>query len=167
EGEDERVLRAAQTVVDEGIARPILIGRAEVVTKRIQTLGLRLKQDRDFELCNPESDPRYPEYWRMLHGLLERRGVSPELARELVRTRTTIIGCLMLMRGEADAMLCGTNGRYQSHLRNVLDLVGLAPGTHAAAALTMLILSKGVYFIADTHVAFDPSAQDIAEATVM
>jgi malate dehydrogenase (oxaloacetate-decarboxylating)(NADP+) len=166
EGEEERVLRAVQTVVDEGIAKPILIGRSDVVAKRIQSLGLRLKPG-DFELCNPESDPRFPEYWRMLHGLLERRGVSPELARELTRTRTTIIGSLMLLRGEAEAMLCGTNGRYQSHLRNVMDLVGLAPGTRAAAALTMLILSKGVYFIADTHVAFDPSADDIAEAAVM
>jgi malate dehydrogenase (oxaloacetate-decarboxylating)(NADP+) len=167
EGEDERVLRAVQTVVDEGIAKPILIGRSDVVTKRIQSLGLRLQQDRDFELCNPESDPRYPEYWRMLHGLLERRGVSPELARELTRTRTTIIGSLMLLRGEAEAMLCGTGGRYQSHLRNVMDMIGLAPGTRAAAALTMLILSKGVYFIADTHVAFDPSAAEIAEAAVL
>jgi malate dehydrogenase (oxaloacetate-decarboxylating)(NADP+) len=136
------------------------------VAKRIESLGLRLKTG-DFELCDPQKDPRFPEYWRMLHGLLERRGVSPELARELTRTHTTIIGSLMLLRGEAEAMLCGTNGRYASHLRNVVDLVGLAPGAHAAAALTMLILSQGVYFIADTHVAFDPSAEEIAEATVM
>ncbi len=167
EGEDERVLRAAQTVVDEHLARPILVGRTDVVLKRIQTLGLRLKQDRDFEVVNPESDPRYPEYWRLLHRLLERDGVSPEQARELVRTRTTIIGALMLHRNEADAMLCGTNGRYASHLRNVLDIIGLAPGAHAAAAMTMLILSKGIYFIADTHVRVDPTAQEIAEATVL
>jgi malate dehydrogenase (oxaloacetate-decarboxylating)(NADP+) len=167
EGEDERVLQAVQTVIDEGIARPILIGRADVVTRRIKHLGLRLKIDRDFELCNPESDPRYPEYWRLLHQLLERKGVSPELARELIRTRTTLIGALMLYRGEADAMLCGTNGRYSSHVRNVLDVVGLAPGVHSAAALTMLILSKGIYFIIDTHVTVDPSAQDIAEAAVL
>jgi malate dehydrogenase (oxaloacetate-decarboxylating)(NADP+) len=167
EGEDERVLQAVQTVVDEGIARPILIGRADVVTRRIKHLGLRLKVDRDFELCNPESDPRYPEYWRLLHQLVERKGVSPEQARELIRTRTTIIGALMLYRGEADAMLCGTNGRYSSHVRNVLDIVGLAPGVHSAAALTMLILSKGIYFIIDTHVTVDPSAQDIAEAAAL
>jgi malate dehydrogenase (oxaloacetate-decarboxylating)(NADP+) len=117
EGEDERVLRAVQTVVDDKMAKPILIGRTEIVAKRIQSLGLRLKQGRDFEICNPENDPRYGEYWRLLHRLLERRGVSPELARELVRTRPTIIGSLMLHRGEAEAMLCGTNGRYASHLR--------------------------------------------------
>jgi malate dehydrogenase (oxaloacetate-decarboxylating)(NADP+) len=167
EGEDERVLRAVQTVIDEGIAKPIVIGRHDVVTKRIQSLGLRIRPDQDFALCDPQNDPRFPEYWRMLHGLLERQGVSPELARELTRTRTTIIGSLMLLRGEADAMLCGTNGRYQSHLRNVMDLIGLAPGTHSAAALTMLILTKGVYFIADTHVAFDPSCEDIAESAVL
>jgi malate dehydrogenase (oxaloacetate-decarboxylating)(NADP+) len=167
EGEDERVLRAVQAVVDDGIARPILIGRTEVVTRRIQSLGLRIKVDRDFEICNPENDPRYPEYWRLLHKLMERRGVTPEGARELVRTRPTVIGSLMLRRGEAEAMLCGTNGGYNNHFRDVADILGLAPGVHAAAALTMLILSKGIYFIADTHVAFDPSAEDIAESAVL
>jgi malate dehydrogenase (oxaloacetate-decarboxylating)(NADP+) len=167
EGEEERVLRAVQAVVDEGIARPILIGRTEVVMRRIQHLGLRLKADRDFEICNPESDPRYVEYWRLLHSLLERRGVTPEGARELVRTRPSIIGSLMLHRGEAEAMLCGTNGGYSNHFRDVNDILGLAPGVHAAAALTMLILSKGIYFIADTHVAFDPSAECIAEAAML
>jgi malate dehydrogenase (oxaloacetate-decarboxylating)(NADP+) len=167
EGEEERVLRAVQAVVDEGIARPILIGRTEVVMRRIQHLGLRLKADRDFEICNPESDPRYVEYWRLLHSLLERRGVTPEGARELVRTRPSIIGSLMLHRGEAEAMLCGTNGGYSNHFRDVNDILGLAPGVRAAAALTMLILSKGIYFIADTHVAFDPSAECLAEAAVL
>ncbi len=167
EGEDERVLRAVQAVVDEGIAKPIIIGRTEVVARRIQTLGLRIKADRDFELCNPESDPRYPEYWRLLHKLLERRGVSPEGAREIVRTRPTVIGALMLHRGEAEAMICGTNGGYHNHYRDVIDLLGLAPGVHAAAAMTMLILTKGIYFIVDTHVAYDSSAQDVAETAVL
>ncbi len=167
EGEDERVLRAVQAVVDEGVARPILVGRTDVVVRRIQHLGLRLKAERDFEICNPENDPRYPEYWRLLHKLLERRGVTPEGARELVRTRPTLIGALMLHRGEAEAMLCGTNGGYSNHFRELCDILGLAPGVHAAAALTMLILSKGIYFIADTHVAFDPSAEDVAEVAIL
>ena len=167
EGEDERVLRAVQLVVDEGIARPILIGRSEVVAKRIASLGLRLRADRDFELVNPEADPRFPEYWRLYHRLMQRRGVTPEGARELVRTRPTVIGTLMLQRGEAEAMLCGTNGGYSNHFREVVDILDLAPGVHAAAALTMLILTKGIYFITDTHVAYDPSAEDIAETAVL
>ena len=167
EAEDDRVLRAVQTVVDEHIARPVLIGRTEVVAKRIETLGLRLQPGRDYEICNPLSDPRYPEYWRLLHQLTERRGVSPEQAREMVRTRTTVIGALMLRRGEADAMLCGANGGWRRHLRNVVDILDLEPGVRAAAALTMLILSKGVYFIVDTHVTIDPTAEQLAEATVL
>jgi malate dehydrogenase (oxaloacetate-decarboxylating)(NADP+) len=157
EGEEERVLQAVQTVVDEGIAKPILIGRQDVVAKRIQQLGLRLRQDHDFELVNPESDPRYPEYWRLLHSLMERRGVTPELARELTRTRTTVIGSLMLRRGEAEAMLCGTSGAYPQHLRNLVDIIGADPTVHVPAALTMLILSKGVYFLVDTHVTYEPT----------
>ncbi len=167
EGEDERVLRAVQTVVDEGLARPILIGRAEVVAKRVMALGLRIKPDRDFELVNPVADSRFSEYWRLYHQIMQRRGVTPEGARELVRTRPTVIGALMLQRGEAEAMLCGTNGGYSNHLREVIDILDLEPGAHAAAALTMLVLNKGIYFITDTHVAYDPSAEDIAETAVM
>jgi len=167
EGEEERVLQAVQTVVDEGIAKPILIGRQDVVLRRIEQLGLRLQQDRDFELVNPESDPRYPEYWRLLHSLMERRGVTPELARELTRTRTTVIGSLMLRRGEAEAMLCGTSGAYPQHLRNIVDIVGADPSVHVPAALTMLILSKGVFFLVDTHVTYDPTAEQVAETTIL
>jgi malate dehydrogenase (oxaloacetate-decarboxylating)(NADP+) len=167
EGEEERVLQAVQTVVDEGIAKPILIGRQDVVSKRIQQLGLRLKQDKDFELVNPESDPRYPEYWRLLHSLMERRGVTPELAREMTRTRTTVIGSLMLRRGEAEAMLCGTSGAYPRHLRHIVDIIGADPSVHVPAALTMLILSKGVFFVVDTHVTYDPTAEQIAETTIL
>ncbi|HTY69171.1 MAG TPA: NADP-dependent malic enzyme [Alphaproteobacteria bacterium] len=167
EGEDERVLRAVQTVVDEGLARPILIGRAEVVAKRVMALGLRIKPDRDFELVNPVADSRFSEYWRLYHQIMQRRGVTPEGARELVRTRPTVIGALMLQRGEAEAMLCGTNGGYSNHLSEVIDILDLEPGAHAAAALTMLVLNKGIYFITDTHVAYDPSAEDIAETAVM
>jgi len=137
------------------------------VAKRIASLGLRIKADRDFELVNPEADPRFPEYWRRYHRIMQRRGVTPEGARELVRTRPTVIGALMLQRGEAEAMLCGTNGGYSNHWREVIDILDLAPGVHASAALTMLVLSKGIYFITDTHVAYDPSAEDIAEATVL
>jgi malate dehydrogenase (oxaloacetate-decarboxylating)(NADP+) len=167
EGEEERVLQAVQTVVDDGIAKPILIGRQDVVSRRIQQLGLRLRQDRDFELVNPESDPRYPEYWRLLHSLMERRGVTPELARELTRTRTTVIGSLMLRRGEAEAMLCGTSGAYSQHLRSIVDIVGADPAVHVPAAVTMLILSKGVYFLVDAHVTQDPTAEHIAETTIL
>jgi malate dehydrogenase (oxaloacetate-decarboxylating)(NADP+) len=167
EGEEERVLQAVQTVVDDGIAKPILIGRQDVVSRRIQQLGLRLRQDRDFELVNPESDPRYPEYWRLLHSLMERRGVTPELARELTRTRTTVIGSLMLRRGEAEAMLCGTSGAYPQHLRSIVDIVGADPAVHVPAAVTMLILSKGVYFLVDAHVTQDPTAEHIAETTIL
>jgi malate dehydrogenase (oxaloacetate-decarboxylating)(NADP+) len=165
EGEDERVLRAAQTVIDEHLAYPILIGRRRVVESRLRKLGLRIKLDTDFELVDPQSDPRYDEYWEFYHRLMERRGVTPEDARTLVRTQTTIIAALILKRGQADAMLCGTAGPYARHLQHVRDIIGLRRGVQAPSALSVLVLHKGVFFIADTQVTADPSAEAIAEMT--
>ena len=167
EGEEERVLRAAQAVLDEGLAKPILIGRSEVVETRLERLGLRMKPGRDFELVNPQSDPRYPEYWKLYHSIMERRGISPDFARTVVRTRNTLIAALMVRRGEADAMLCGTIGQFQRHLRHVVNVVGQDPRVHQVAALNLLILPKGTFFIVDTHVTPDPSAEAIAEMTIL
>jgi malate dehydrogenase (oxaloacetate-decarboxylating)(NADP+) len=167
EGEDERVLRAAQTVLDEGVARPILIGRPEVVERRIEKLGLRIAPGRDFELCNPDNDPRFTDYWRTYHQLMGRRGISPDTARTVVRTRNTVIGALMVRRGEADGMLCGINGRFQRHLRHVVEVLGLAPGIAHAHTLSGLILEQGALFMCDTNVVDDPTAEDIAEMTML
>ncbi|MEK9751992.1 MAG: NADP-dependent malic enzyme, partial [Rhodospirillaceae bacterium] len=167
EGEDERVLRAVQVVVDEGIAKPILVGRPDVVQKRLEKLGLRLKEGRDYEITNPESDPRYDEYWRGYHRLMERHGVSPDLARTVIRTNTTVIAAMMLHRCEADAMLCGTFSHYSWHLKHVIDVIGKAPGVSDVSALNGLIVNKGTYFICDTQVTFDPSAEEIVEMTLL
>jgi len=167
EGEEERVLRAVQTVVDEGLAKPILIGRPDVVASRVERLGLRLQAGTHFELCNPLSDPRFPEYWKLYHSLTERSGVAPEFARTLVRTRTTVIAALMVRRGEADALVCGVGGQFHRHLRHISDIIGRAPGAHALAALNLLILPRGAYFIVDTHVTAEPDAQQVAEIAVM
>jgi malate dehydrogenase (oxaloacetate-decarboxylating)(NADP+) len=167
EGEVERVLRAVQVVVDEGLARPILIGRRRVVESRIEKLGLRLKLDEHFELCDPQDDPRYDEYWNLYHDLQARNGVAPDYARTITRTRTTVIAGLMVHRGEADAAIAGTVGRYQRHLRHALDTVGMREGTETVAALTVLILDKGTYFIADTHVHRERDAAGIAEMTML
>ncbi|NKB58116.1 MAG: NADP-dependent malic enzyme [Alphaproteobacteria bacterium] len=167
EGEDERVLRAAQVVVDDGIARPILIGRPAVVADRIEKLGLRLKQDKDFELCNPQSDPRYDAYWTGYHEIMERHGVSPDLARTIIRTNTTVIAAMMLKRGEADAMICGTYGNYGWHLRHVMDIIGKDEGVRDVSALGILILPKGTFFLCDTHVTPNPTAEEIVEMTLL
>ncbi len=167
EGEDERVLRAAQTVIDEGLAKPILIGRPNVVLTRIERLGLRMLPDRDFELVDPQSDPRFKEYWTLYHRLMERKGVSPDAAQTIVRTRTSVIAALMVKRGEAHAMLCGTVGRFSRHLETVLDVIGLGRGVSGASALNVLILPRGTFFLCDTQVVPDPSAEQIAETTLL
>jgi malate dehydrogenase (oxaloacetate-decarboxylating)(NADP+) len=167
EGEDERVLRAVQVVIDEGLARPILVGRPKVVASRIERLGLRIATERDFELVNPQSDPRYEEYWSAYHRLMERKGVTPDAARTVVRTSTTAIAALAVELGHADAMICGVEGGYQIHLAKIRDIIGKAEGVHDLSALSLLILSKGTYFLADTYVTVEPDAVELAEMTVL
>ncbi len=166
EGEDERVLRAVQQVIDDKLAKPIVIGRREVVERRLEKLGLHIKLDRDFELVDPEDDPRFHEYWTLYHKLMERKGVSPDSARTLVRTRTSLIAALMVERGEADAMLCGAVGQFDRHLSHVVDVLGLQPGMSSAFTLSVLVLPTGTYFMADPYVVENPDAEQIAEMTI-
>jgi malate dehydrogenase (oxaloacetate-decarboxylating)(NADP+) len=167
EGEEEVVLRAVQSVVDEGIAKPILIGRPLVVEERIRILGLRLVEDRDFELINPESDPRFWDYWTTFHALMERKGVSPSVAKDVLRTHTTVIAAVAVYRGDADAMITGVVGRYDTKLAFVRNVLGPQQGRKTAAALSLLSTESGIYFICDTYVNPDPSAEEIAEITVL
>ena len=201
EGEDRRTLRAAQIIVDEGLAAPILIGRRRVLEARIQELNLRLKladptavQDKEgaerpsaterrrksnapaegshpvsdkIEVCDPENDPRYHDYWTYYHSIMQRKGVTQDVAKSIIRASNTVIAALMVDRGEADAMLCGIIGGYQYHLRHIQDIIGLHEGVETAAALVCLIMSKGNLFIADTHVNPEPSAAQLSEMTVL
>jgi malate dehydrogenase (oxaloacetate-decarboxylating)(NADP+) len=167
EGEDERVLRAVQVVVDEGLARPILVGRPQVIESRLERLGLRVRPGKEFELVNPESDPRYRDYWTSYHHLTERKGVSPEYARVEMRRRHTLIGAMMMYKGEADGMLCGTFGTHALHLRFIDQVIGLRPGVRHYAAMNALILPARTVFICDTYVTPDPDAEHIAEMTLL
>jgi malate dehydrogenase (oxaloacetate-decarboxylating)(NADP+) len=169
DGEDERVLRAAQVVLEEGIAEPILIGRPHVVEVRLKRHGLRIRPGVDFELINPEDDPRYRHYVDLFIELGGRRGITQEAARTMVRTHTTVIASLALKRGDADAMLCGLEGRFARHLRNVDLIIGSRTGTknHELSTLSMLISQRGVLFLTDTHVCVDPTAEQIAEMTML
>jgi malate dehydrogenase (oxaloacetate-decarboxylating)(NADP+) len=167
EGEEERVLRAAQVVVDEGIARPILIGRPDVIRMRIERYGLRLRLDRDVEVVNVLDDPRYRDTWSEYYQLTKRKGVTRALAQAEVRTRTTLIGAMLVRRGDADAMLCGTVGGYADHLKYVRNVIGMRPGVKTFAAMQLLILPNRQVFICDTHVNVDPSAAQIAEMTML
>jgi len=167
DGEDQRVLRAVQVVVDEGLARPIVVGRPMVVESRLEQLALRVRPGQDFELIDPQDDPRYGDYWRAYHGLMERKGVTVEMARTVVRTDTTVIAALAVHRGEADAMLCGLEGGYHRHLRRILDVIGMAEGVEDCSALSLLILASGTYFLADTYVTSEPTAEELAEMALM
>lgn len=167
EGEQERVLRAAQIAVDEGLARPVLIGRRKVLEMRIERLGLSLDIDTAVEVADPEDDPRYREYWTLYHTLMARRGVTPDQARNIVRTRNSVIAALMLYRGEADAMLCGLDGRYHRQLGHVENVLGKRAGVQSLAAMSGLILPQGTFFLCDTYVNQDPTAEQIAEMTVL
>jgi malate dehydrogenase (oxaloacetate-decarboxylating)(NADP+) len=167
EGEDERMLRAAQVVVDEGLARVILVGRPGVVERRIERHGLRIRPGADFDLVNPESDPRYREYWTEYHRLTERLGVSQQYAQMEMRRRHTLIGAMMMHRGEADGMLCGIVGTYGQHLQDIGQVIGLRPGVQNFYAMNALILPKRTVFICDTYVSLDPTAEQLAEMTAL
>ncbi len=167
EGEDERVLRAVQIVVDEGIANPVLIGRPGVIEQRLERLGLRMRPGREFDLVNPEYDPRYRDYWSTYHQLTERKGVSPEYAKIEMRRRNTLIGAMLILKGEADAMLCGTFGTHALHLRYVDQVIGLRAGVTHYAAMNALMLPKRMVFICDTYVTVDPDAEHVAEMTIL
>ena len=166
EGEDERVLRAVQVIAEERLAKPILIGRPNVVEARIKRFGLSMAIGRDFELVNPDDDPRYRDYVATYVEAAGRKGITPDAAKTLVRTNSTVIGALAVRRGDADALICGLEGRFQSRVKHIKDIIGLAPGVHEMAALSLVITPKGAYFLADTHVQFDPSAEEIADMAV-
>jgi malate dehydrogenase (oxaloacetate-decarboxylating)(NADP+) len=167
EGEDERVLRATQQVLEEHLARPILVGRPSVVEARIKRFGLAIKAGQDFDLVNPEDDPRYRSFVQSYIDVAGRRGVTPDAARTVVRTNATVIAALSVMRGEADAMICGVEGRYMSHLRHVREIIGHRPEVSDFAALALMITSKGAYFIADTEVRSNPSADELCEVAAL
>jgi malate dehydrogenase (oxaloacetate-decarboxylating)(NADP+) len=166
EGEEETVLRAVQTVIDERLAFPILIGRPDVIETRIERLGLRMREGVDFELTNINDDPRFNEYWQQYHALTERRGVTPAAAKNLLRSRPTLIASLMVERGEADAMICGLVGRFHKKLGYMRSVFGLDPGVQCTSAMTGVINDQGAWFFLDTHVQCDPTAEQIAEATM-
>jgi malate dehydrogenase (oxaloacetate-decarboxylating)(NADP+) len=161
DGEDERVLRAAQVMLEEGIARPILIGRPSVIETRIARFGLTIDPGSDFEIINPEDDPRYRDYVALFHSLVGRSGVTPDTARTIVRTNTTVIAALAVKRGEADGLLCGLQGRYIKHVRDIRSILGLQEGVEDVSALSMLIMPRGAFFLADTYVNMDPTPEEI------
>ena len=167
EGESERVLRAVRAVVDENLARPILIGRPAVIDMRIEKLGLNLQSGRDFDVVNIESDSRYRELWQEYYRLMGRDGVTPDSAREALRADSTLIGCMLLRRGDADALICGTTGSYDQHFRHVESLIGRKPGAGLLASMNILLLPKRVIAIADTYVNEMPNAEETAEIALM
>ena len=169
DGEDERVLRAAQVVLEEGIAKPTLIGRPQVIDVRLRRYGLKIRPGTDFDLINPEDDPRYRDYVELLVKLAGRRGVTLEAARTMVRTETTVIAALAVKRGDADAMICGLEGHFERHLRNVNVIIGRRAEVRDRdlSALSMLIWQRGITFFTDTYVTVDPSADEIAEMTIL
>ena len=166
EGEEEVVLRAVQNVIDEGVAFPILIGRPDVIESRIERLGLRMKPGVDFEVTNINDDPRFNDYWQYYHGLTGRRGVTVAAAKNLLRSRPTLIAAVMVARGEADAMLSGVVGRFHKKLGYVRSVIPLEPRVSSTSAMTGVINSQGVFFFVDTHVQEDPSVEQIVESTL-
>ena len=167
EGEDERALRAAQVVLEEGLAQPILIGRPSVIESRLERFGLTIRPGVDFAIIDPNDDPRYREYWTLYHQLTGRKGVTPDAARTIVRSNNTVIASLALQRGDADAMICGLEGGFMRHLSNVRQIIGLAPGVREFSALSLVISGKGAFFICDTQVCADPTAEQVAEMAIM
>ena len=167
EGEDERVLRAAQVLLEESTAEPILIGRPQIIETRLKRYGLRIRPGTDFEVVNPEDDPRYRDYVDDYFALVGRRGVTPEAARTVVRTNQTVIGALAVKRGDAHALICGVEGRYAKHLRDISQIIGKREGVLDFSALSLLISQRGATFFTDTYVTFDPTPEEVAETTIM
>ncbi len=167
EGEEERVLRACQVVVDEGLARPTLIGRPAVIAQRIEKFGLRLQVGRDYDVVNVEQDDRYTELWQTYHKLMQRRGVTVQLAKIEMRRRLSLIGAMLLRRGDVDGMICGTWGTNPMHLNYIDQVIGKRPGANCYAAMNALMLPGRQVFLVDTHVNYDPTAEELAEITVM
>ncbi|QFT79869.1 NADP-dependent malic enzyme [Roseovarius sp. THAF27] len=165
EGEDERVLRAAQAILEETTELPILIGRPDVIAARCERIGLEIRPDKDFSIVNPERDHRYRDYWATYHDIMKRRGVTPDLAKAIMRTNTTAIGAIMVYREEADSLICGTFGEYRWHLNYVNQVLGDAEH-HPHGALSMMILEDGPLFIADTHVRIRPTPEELAETAI-
>ena len=165
EGEDERVLRAAQAVMEETTDTPILIGRPDVIEARCERAGLKIRPGKDFQLVNPENDPRYRDYWSTYHEIMARRGVTPDLAKAIMRTNSTAIGAVMVHRGEADSLICGTFGQFLWHLNYVEQILGTEK-LHPVGALSLMILEDGPLFIADTQVHAEPTPQQIAETVI-
>ena len=165
DGEDERVLRAAQAILEETPEQPILIGRPDVIAARCERAGLSIRPGESFHVVNPESDPRYRDYWTTYHKIMCRRGVTPDLARAIMRTNTTAIAAVMVHRGEADSMICGAFGEYRWHLKYIEEILG-RPERRPHGALSLMILEDGPLFLADTHVWSDPTAEEIAQAVI-
>ncbi|WP_085899065.1 NADP-dependent malic enzyme [Kiloniella majae] len=167
EGEDERVLRAVQVAIDEKMAVPIVVGRPDVVQMRMDKVGIKLKVGKDFEIINPQDDPRYNDYWTTYHSLMERKGISPETAKVIVRTRNTVIAALAVYRGDADAMICGVTGGYHRHLKHVRGVLGLQEGVSDFSSINLMLMPSGTYFMADTYVTQEPTSQQLAETTIL
>lgn len=167
DGEEERILRVAQIALDEGIAKPIIIGRKRVVEVRIDRLGLRMRMGIDFELVDPEDDPRFPRYWQAFYKLMARKGVTPSSAKTIMHTDTTVIAAMMVHLGDADCMLCGPVGPYHHHLKIIKGVIGLKAGVTSPASLNLMILNKGLFFFADGYVNQNPNAQELVEITLL
>ena len=167
EGEDERVLHAAQQIISQKLAFPVLIGRPSVIETRLKKLGFTIQPDKDFELVNNENDPRYREYWEEYYRLRKRHGVTEEMARRRMIGNTTLIGAMMLHMGHADALVCGTMGRFRDHFQIMDEVIGYDNPQHNACAMNALILGNGNIFIADTYVNANPSAEQLAAGTLM
>ena len=167
EGEEERVLRAAQIVVDDGIARPTLIGRPAIIAQRIEKFGLRLTEGVDYDVVNVEHDDRYKGFWQTYHELTKRRGITVPIAKIEMRRRLSLIGCMLLRSGDVDGLICGTWGTNQMHLTYIDQVIGKKPGARTYAAMNGLMLPGRQVFMVDTHINADPSAEQLAEITIM
>ncbi|MEM7015819.1 MAG: NADP-dependent malic enzyme [Pseudomonadota bacterium] len=167
EGEEPRVLQAVQQVVNEGLAKPIVVGRPAIINELLSELSLAIKPGKDFEIVDPLDDAHHQKYSEAYHELMGRKGVSPQTAKTVVRADNTVLAALMLCQGDADAMLCGTVGRYFHHLNHISNIIGKAPGVHDLSTMTALVMPKGTFFLCDTHVTPNPTSEEIAEMTVL